>query len=76
MGYPIEAVNRIILFIFLLYQAPLLHATLCGELHIMKSILIFKSTHFVITLVVVLHVIIVASAHNCICDYIMMNPNY
>ncbi len=32
MGYPIEVVNRIILFIFFLYQV-LLHDMLCVELH-------------------------------------------
>jgi hypothetical protein len=32
MGYPIEVANRIILFIFFLYQV-LLHDTLCDELH-------------------------------------------
>ncbi len=40
MGYPIEVTNRIMLFIFLLYQAPL-HDTLCGELHIMKSVFVY-----------------------------------
>jgi hypothetical protein len=40
MGYLIKAVNNIILFIFLLYQAPL-HDTLCGELHIMKFVFVY-----------------------------------
>ncbi len=40
MDYSIEAADRIILFIFLLYQAPL-HDTLCGELHIMKFVFVY-----------------------------------
>jgi hypothetical protein len=36
MGYPIEAANRIILFIFFLYQV-LLRDMLCGELHSSSS---------------------------------------
>jgi hypothetical protein len=42
MGCPIEVTNRIILFIFFLYQV-LLHDTLCGELHSSGS----PSSHYV-----------------------------
>ncbi len=38
--------------------------------------LVFKSTHFVITLVTILFLTMVASVHSCICDNIMMDLNF
>jgi hypothetical protein len=38
--------------------------------------LMIKSTHFVITYIIILYVIISASDTNHICDYIMINPNF
>jgi hypothetical protein len=35
-----------------------------------------KSIHFVIMLVIVIHVTIVVSASNRICNYILMDPNF
>jgi hypothetical protein len=38
--------------------------------------LMLKSIHFMTTLVIVLHVTIVARANIFICNYIMRNPNF
>jgi len=50
--------------------------TFFNSMFVTNMQLVFKSTHFVITLVTILFVTIVASVHSCICDNIMMDPNF